>query len=113
MIDSYSFGSIIIDGKRFTKDLIIFPDKIYSNWRRKTGHMLIEDDIKEIIDYKPEVLIIGTGAYGLMKVDDKLKEKLRSLRIKFIIKKTSEAIEEHNNRVYKDKKVVCALHLTC
>ena len=47
-----------------------------------------------------------------MKVDDTVKEKLKSLGIEFIIKKTSEAVKEYN-RVYKDKKVVCALHLTC
>jgi len=47
-----------------------------------------------------------------MKVDDKLKEKLKSLGIETIIKKTAEAVEEYN-RIYKDKKVVAALHLTC
>ena len=112
MIDSYSFDNTTIDGKKFTKDLIIFPEKINSNWRRKTGHLLTETDITEILDYKPEVLIIGTGASGLMKVDDKLKEKLKALEIEFVIKKTAEAVTEYN-RVYKDKKVVCALHLTC
>ena len=112
MIDSYSFGTIKIDGKKFTKDLIIFPDKINSNWRRKTGHLLAEDDIVETIDYKPEVLIIGTGASGLMKVDDRVKDKLKVLGAEFIIKKTSEAVMEYNG-IYKDKKVVCALHLTC
>jgi hypothetical protein len=108
MIDSYSFGNITIDGNKFSKDLIIFPDHINPNWRRKTGHLLVEDDITEIIDYKPEVLIIGTGARGLMKVDDKVK----NLGMELIIKKTAEAVMEYN-RVCKDKKVVAALHLTC
>lgn len=112
MINSYSFGDITINNQKFTKDLIIFSDHIASNWRRKTGHFLTEDDITEIIDYKPEVLIIGSGASGLMKVDDKLKEKLKTLEIEFVIKKTAEAVTEYN-RIYKDKKVVAALHLTC
>lgn len=47
-----------------------------------------------------------------MKVDNKLKEKLKTLGIGFVIKKTAEAVTEYN-RVYKDKKVVSALHLTC
>ena len=112
MINSYSFGTITIDNQKFTTDLIIYPDHINSNWRRKTGHLLVEDDITEILDYKPEVLIIGTGASGLMKVDDKLKDKLKVLGIEFIIKKTAEAVKEYN-RIHKDKKVVAALHLTC
>lgn len=112
MINSYNFGNITIDNQKFTKDLIIYSDHITSNWRRKTSHFLIEDDITEIIDYKPEVLIIGTGASGLMKVDDRLKEKLKSLVIETIIKRTADAVNEYN-RIYKDKKVVAALHLTC
>lgn len=63
MIDSYSFGNITTDGKKFTKDLIIFPEKINSRWRRKIGHLLPEDDIAEKLDYKLEVLIIGTTHY--------------------------------------------------
>ena len=31
MIDEYSFGNITIDNQKFTKDIIIYPDKIYSN----------------------------------------------------------------------------------
>jgi hypothetical protein len=112
MINSYSFGNITIDNQKFTKDLIIYPDHINSSWRRKTGHLLTESDIKEILDFKSDLLIIGTGAYGLMKVDDNLKEKLKALGIEFVIKKTAEAVEEYN-KINKDKRVVCALHLTC
>ncbi len=112
MINSYSFGVITINNQKLTKDLIIYPDHITPNWRRKTGHLLTEDDIPEILDYKPEVLIIGTGASGLMKVDGKLKEKLKALGIEFVIKKTAEAVKEYNG-IYKNKKVVCVLHLTC
>ena len=108
MINSYTFGSITINNQKFTKDLIIFPDYITSNCRRKNGYFLTEVDITEIIDSKPEVLIIGTGASGLMKVYDKIKDKLKSLGIEIIIKKTADAVIEYN-RIYKDKKVVAAL----
>jgi len=26
MIESYAFGSIVVDGRKFTSDLIIYPD---------------------------------------------------------------------------------------
>ncbi len=112
MIESYSFGSITIEGKRYIRDLIIYPDKITQNWRRKEGHFLTEHDIKEVLEYKPELLIIGTGAYGLMKVDEKLKNKLKDSGIDFIVKKTADAVEEYN-KIYHEKNAVCALHLTC
>lgn len=47
-----------------------------------------------------------------MKIEDMVKDKLKSFGIEFIIKKTSDAVTEYN-RIYKDKKVACALHLTC
>ncbi len=112
IINSYSFGSITIDGKNYRSDVIIFPDKINSRWWRKSGHLLSDEDIGEILKYKPEMLIIGTGASGLMMVDRKVKDKLNSLGIRFIIKKTAEAVEEYNKLEKKDR-VVCAFHLTC
>jgi hypothetical protein len=112
MINSYCFGIIIIDSKKFTKDLVIYPDHITSNWRRKSGNLLTEADISEILDFKPEILIIGTGSRGLMKVDEKMKEELKTLGIEIIVKKTTDAVDEYN-KIYNDKKVVAALHLTC
>lgn len=55
--------------------------------KKNQSFIITEDDITEILEYKPEVLIIGTGASGLMKFDDNLKEKLKALRIEFVIKK--------------------------
>lgn len=112
IINSYSFGNITIDGKNYRSDVIIFPDKINSKWWRKNGHLLSDEDIGEILKYKPEMLIIGTGASGLMKVDQKVKDKLNSLGIGFIIKNTAEAVEEYNKLEKKDK-IICAFHLTC
>jgi hypothetical protein len=31
-IESYSFGKITIDGELFTSDVILYPDRIDSNW---------------------------------------------------------------------------------
>jgi hypothetical protein len=112
MIDSYSFGSIVIDGKKYKKDLIIFPERIKENWLRSRGHLLTEKDIREVLDYRPGIFIIGTGASGLMKVDDSVREKLGSMGIDYLIKKSGDAVDEYN-RVCRDKKTVCALHLTC
>jgi len=113
MIEDYSFGKILINGKKYDSDLIIFKDHIYDSWWRKEGHNLCIDDIKEIIDIKPEVLIIGTGYFGLMKVPQELIENIKSSGIKqVIIKKTGDACTEYN-KLYKKKNIVAAFHLTC
>jgi len=113
MIENYSFGQILINGKKYNSDLIIFKDYIYDGWWRKEGHNLCIDDIKEIINKKPDILIIGTGNFGLMKVSKKLRENIKSSGIKqVIVKKTGEACKEYN-KLYKDKNIVAAFHLTC
>lgn len=35
MINSYDFGRIVVDGKAYTSDVIIFPDRVNSYWWRK------------------------------------------------------------------------------
>ena len=112
MIENYSFGQMLINGKKYNSDLIIFKDRIYGRWWRKEGHNLCIDDIKEIIDKKPDILIIGTGCYGLMKVPLELIKYLKSNNIEVIIKKTKEACDEYNT-LHQKKNVVAAFHLTC
>jgi hypothetical protein len=57
MIESYQFGEIIIDGRRYTSDIIIYPERIDASWWRKEGHALNIEDISTIIDVLPDTLI--------------------------------------------------------
>lgn len=111
-IEHYSFGRIVVNGKTYTQDLIIFPDRINSSWWRKEGHLLQLEDLQEVIKEKPELLIIGTGYYGVMKVPEELLSILRAKGIEVIIKKTAEAVEVYNKNCLEKKTVAC-LHLTC
>jgi len=112
MIKSYKFGQIMINGKTYNSDLIIFKDHINNTWWRREGHNLYIEDIQEIINKKPEIIIIGTGFFGLMKVSSDLIKYLESIGIKVIIKTTKDAGDEYN-KLYKKKKVIAAFHLTC
>lgn len=112
MIKSYNFGNIIVDGKKYTSDLIIFPDKIIDNWVRKKGHELNPDDIEDIIQYNPDYLVIGKGAYGFMKISRKTKEILKSNDIELIALKTKKACKKFNE-ISEEKDVVGAFHITC
>jgi hypothetical protein len=112
MIDSYDFGRIVVDGKACTSDVIIFPDRVKDNWWRKEGHALHIEDIESVIKENPEVLIVGTGKYGLLKVLPETKEFIESKGIELIVEPTDKACEMYNE-ISKDKKAVAALHLTC
>ncbi len=112
IIDSYRFGQIIISGKKYSSDVIIFPDKIRGDWWRNKGHELALQDITEVITENPEVLIVGTGASGLMTVLPEVQREAKALNITLITQPTGEACEVYNQLCHS-QKVVAALHLTC
>ena len=82
------------------------------NWWRKEGHHLHIEDLKEVLEEKPDILIIGTGKMGVMKVPTALQEELRQKNIEVIVEKTGKAVDIFN-AADKSKKVVGAFHLTC
>ena len=114
-INNYEFGRIEINNKIYESDVIIFPNHVIDNWWRKEGHRLDIDDLNEIIERGVDILIIGTGANGLMDVPEEVVESLRSRGIEVIVEKTGTACERYNEISEKEvgKKVVAALHLTC
>lgn len=112
MIDVYDFGRIVIDGTAFTSDVIIFPDCVKDEWWRKDGHVLHIEDLESIVKEQPEVLIVGTGKYGVMTVPSQTRAYIESQGIELIVMPTDHACKMYNE-IAKAKKVVAALHLTC
>ncbi len=111
-VDSYSFGRISIDGRVYTKDLIITPDKVLADWWRKQGHNLHPEDLKEIERLTPQTLIIGCGANNVLKVPRSTRDWIASKGVELIDLPTKEACERYN-RLASESLVVAGLHLTC
>ena len=112
-IDSCSFGALIINGKTYPSDLIIFPDgEVVGPWRRNRGHQLSQEDITELIESSPEIIIAGTGVSGMVKPEKRLEKTLSNLGIQFIAAPNQEAIELFNHWASK-KRVGACFHLTC
>ena len=112
-IDSYQFGSIIIDGKTYTNDCIITADKVLSDWWRKHGHLLTAEDIKPIIEFKPSILIVGSGASGMMKIAEDIRHILQEINIELLVFNTEKAVTKFNELTDKGENVAAVLHLTC
>jgi len=112
VITSYKFGVIVIGEKRYTSDVIIYPEKIDDKWWRKEGHLLLPEDLEEVVEEKPEVLVIGTGSLGLMKVPSFTLKWIQSKGISVRVKPTKLACQVYN-QTYQSKKTIAALHLTC
>ena len=112
IIDSYQFGLVVINGEKYTSDVIIFPGRVRSGWWRKSGHELYLEDIAEVLTENPEVLIVGTGESGMMRVLPETKQSTEARGIKLIVETTPKACQTYN-QLCSSQRVVAALHLTC
>jgi len=111
-IQSYGFGQIVINGCTYRSDVIIYPDRIDDQWRRREGHLLQVEDLTTVLELVPIILIVGTGQFGAMKVDPDLLENCSKRGIEIRIFKTGRAVKEFND-VSSEKLMIAALHLTC
>lgn len=112
MIDNYKFGMMVVDGKEYTADLIILPERVIPSWWRKEGHSLCLEDLADIINENIEALVIGTGFLGLMKVRPEVRATFQAKGIILLAEKTSHAVETFNKFALQ-KRTAGAFHLTC
>ena len=61
IIDAYDHNSIRIKKNTYQKGVIIFPKKIISRSTMASYEDLKFDNLKEVFDYGPELILIGSN----------------------------------------------------
>ena len=112
-IEDFSFGRIVVDGVAYTSDIKIMGGKVIAGWWRKSGHKVEIEDIQEMVDAHPEVLVIGKGDPGLMQTSESLRELLKSNEIELIEEKTVKAVQTFNRLSQTGKAVFAGFHVGC
>jgi hypothetical protein len=102
-----------VKGMRYRKDLKIIRGEVVENWWRQQGHRLATDDIDDILDARPQILVVGTGYAGNMRVPVAVRQTLKNHQIKVIAQTTADATTTFNRLVEEGKDVAGAFHLTC
>ena len=120
MIEEYQFGYITIGGKCFDFDIEITSTGKTKKWQREKPHLIDIEDVQEAVRQKPEILVIGTGAYGLCKITSQCQKFIIEQNIKLIIDNTKEAVKAFNTLLkyqskenFKFPKIIGLFHLTC
>lgn len=111
-IESYRFGQIVIDGQSYDQDVIILPDGVRGGWWRREGHVLHVEDLDAVFEAGPEVLVVGQGANGRMRVTRGTEQALRDAGIEVVILNSHDAVDRYNE-LRGEREVAAALHLTC
>ncbi len=112
-IETYSFGRMIVDGEKYGNDLLICGDSVKSNWVREEGHLLKPGDLEWIVEREPDLLIVGKGSNGRMKIEERTRSRLEERGIELWSDKTGEAAEYFNSKQDGSELVAAAFHLTC
>ena len=113
MIENYSFGQIIIKGQSYSKDVKICGEKIVHPWWRREGHMVDREDVKDVLEFNPVILVLGQGKPGMMKSSPDLRDHLQDMGIYLVEEPSEEAVKSFNQYLQQGKKVCAGLHLTC
>lgn len=114
-VEAYSFGRIKVSGREYARDIVLTSEEVLDeSWWRKEGHRLQLEDIAHYVErYRPSVVVVGTGYFGAMKVDERVAQYLATKGIQLVSLKTGDAVREFNQRVSRGERVLGAFHLTC
>lgn len=114
IIGEYAAGRhMTVSGKTYTHDLKIIGNSVKEDWWRRNGHRLALEDIADILAASPDLLVVGTGYAGGMRVPDSLRRELAARRIRLVVEPTDQAVKTYNQLRAEGKNVAGAFHLTC
>lgn len=98
MIQAFEFEKIVIDGKEFNVDVMIYPNGQIKKWKRKDEHDLQISDLKKILKQEPKLVILGLGTIGNLKVQPSVYDELDKVGISVLSFKTEKAIETYKEQ---------------
>jgi len=112
LIADYRFGEIEIGSGKYRQDIIIHADKV-EPWLCSDHHDPNLADFAEVLQEKPDILLIGSGYSELMKVRKSVKQALEKEIPKVLIFNTRKASRVYNKLAAKNKNMIACFHLTC
>ncbi len=119
------FGWVVINGERYSHDIIVLPDgevlrrrkELSKNLRRVYGHTPFTlrefEDVVCRCGCRLEALVIGSGQFGDLPVLKEVYDAASRLGIKLIVMKTPEALSELKRLLSEGRCVAGVIHVTC
>lgn len=116
-VDSFSFGSITVDGKEYRRDLFLLPDGTVR--QRKGGfwifgsHDIKKEEVEELSKAGAEVMVVGIGTNSMAKVSKDAKDYIEKAKLELHVLPSREAVTKYNELVEQKKKAGALIHITC
>jgi hypothetical protein len=117
-IDSVGWLKIKVKGVKYHQALIS-GGKVFERDDKKlrelfnTTHRLGDWEEELLLAGKPEIIIIGSGWQGVLKMDPQFQEQCAKANVKLQVLLTPKAVRQYNKLIDKGKKVNALIHTTC
>ena len=104
----YGAGYVEVNAKRYTSSLVVSAERIVVDWPAASVDALSADHLAAILELKPEIAIIGTGA-ALRFPEPARLAPLHQARIGVEVMDTPAACRTYNILLGEGRAVVAAL----
>jgi hypothetical protein len=115
-IDELIFGSIVVEGKKYRRDVLIFADGTVK--KRKGGflmfgsHEIKKRELEELSQSQPEIIIVGTGTDGAAHIAPEAESWAKGKNLSLLVQPSYDAVARINELV-EQKKIAALIHITC
>jgi len=116
-IEATEFGSITVDGTTYDHDVVIrLSGKVEKRRKRLskeeygTSHIVSKAEAKFVFEDGCELLIVGAGQHGNVRLSREASEYFDKKRCRVILQPTPEAISTFNQ---SPGKKIALMHVTC
>ncbi|MDD3648036.1 MAG: MTH938/NDUFAF3 family protein [Candidatus Dojkabacteria bacterium] len=117
-IDKISWGKIKIGDDEY-HDVLVSGNSAQERDYPKlqeffgTSHEIGKWEVDELFNNNPDIIIIGTGWAGVVKIPSGIEDEADKKGINFRKYKSPKAVKEFNRAVGEGKRVNALIHSTC
>jgi uncharacterized protein len=108
LITGYGDGFVGINKIKYTQNLIVMADKLILDWQATDFASLVEAHFVQILELKPEVVLLGTGEKHQF-LHPKIVQKLTEKNIPLECMTTAAACRTYNFLMSEGRNVAAAL----
>lgn len=107
-IEAYGPEGIRVAGRLYRRGVILTPQRIIEGWGPDRGAALCDEDLDPLIDLRPELILLGTGALQVFPGPELYARVLR-VQIGFEVMDTGAACRTYNILMAEGRRVAAGL----
>lgn len=109
-IDAVKFGEISVDGKVYYSDIAVWWDGRVALASKSHEFDILR--LQELAQGEPDIIVVGTGMQGMLKVLPEVKQACADDNIKVYADPTPKAMDVYNGLILQGRKVAGFFHVT-